>query len=119
MAFADPQSVTISTVAQSLARVSQDPQGVFLKDDGLVKLTIGQTNGKRFRRLIRLDHSKIAADPLISSQNIKYSMGVYLVFDLPLTGYTVAEAKAVSDGFIAYLSASSGAVVTKLLGGEK
>jgi hypothetical protein len=119
MAYADPQTVTISAVANTLARTSQDPQGVFLKDDGLVKLTVGQTTGKRFRRMLRLDHSKIAADPLISAQNIKYSMGVYLVFDLPLTGYTVAEAKAVSDGFIAYLSASSGAAVTKLLGGEK
>lgn len=119
MAFADPQTVTISAVAQTLARVSQDPNGTFLKDDGLVKLTVGQTVAKRTRRLIRLDHSKIAADPLISAQNIKYNMGVYLVFDLPSTGYTVAEAKAISDGFIAYLSASSGAVVTKLLGGEK
>jgi hypothetical protein len=33
-------------------------------------------------------------------------------------GYTVAEQKAVIDGFLANLQATSGANITKLLGGE-
>lgn len=119
MAFADPQSVTINAVANSLARTSSGVNsGAFTKDDGTVKLTVSHAYNKRTRRVIRLDHSKIAADPLISAQNIKYSMSAYLVVDLPVTGYTVAEAKQVIDGLTAYLTASTGARVTQLLGGE-
>ncbi len=84
----------------------------------MVKLGVSHSYGKRTRRSIRLDHSKIAADPLISAVNIKYSMSAYLVVDVPVTGYTVAEAKAIVDALIAYLSASTGAKVTQLLGGE-
>jgi len=122
MAFADPQSVTINAVANSLPRVvtggSTGRASTYQKDDGLVGLVISHDVGKRTRRTIRLNHAKIAADPLISAQNIKYSMSAYLVVDLPPTGYTVAEAKMIVDGLTAYLTASSGAKVTQLLGGE-
>jgi hypothetical protein len=40
------------------------------------------------------------------------------VADVPVTGYTVVEAKQVIDGFITQLNASSGALITKMLGGE-
>lgn len=119
MAFADPQSVTISSVARTLARTAQDPVGVFMRDDGNTKLSISHSVSKKTRRLIRLDDTKIAPDPLISAQNIKYTMGCYLVVETPPTGYTVAEQKAIIDGFLAYLTASSGAKITQLLGGEK
>lgn len=120
MAFADPQSVTINAVANSLARTGLSlNQGLFLKDDGLVGLVIGQNVGpKRIRRSLRLNHAKIAADPFVTGVNNKYSMSAYLVVDLPVVGYTVAEAKQVVDGLTAYLTASSGAKVTQLLGGE-
>jgi len=121
MAFSDPQTITINSVAQVLARVDQDPQGTFVTSDSLIKETIGQQlNGSnRYRRLLRLDHSKIAANPFDSTLNAKYNMAVYIVVDAPTVGYTVAEQKLVTDGFIAYLSASSGAKMTQLLGGEK
>lgn len=119
MAFADPQSVTINAVAQTLPRVSSGINtGSFKKDDGNVALTVSHSYGARTRRTIRLDHAKIAADPLISAQSIRYSMSTYLVIDTPLTGYTVAEAKQVVDALVAYLTASTGARVTQLLGGE-
>lgn len=119
MAFADPQTVTINAIANTLARTGfGTTSGAFTKDDGNVKLSVSHTAGKRTRRTIRLDHAKVAADPLISAQNIRYSMSCYLVCDIPITGYTVAEAKQIVDGLTAYLTASSGANVTKLLGGE-
>lgn len=119
MSFADPQTVTINAVANALPRTSSGvDSGVFTKDDGTVKLAVSHQYGKRTRRTIRLEHSKIAADPLISSTNIKYSMTAYLVVDVPVTGYTVAEAKQIVDGLTAYLTASSGARTTQLLGGE-
>lgn len=119
MAYSDPQTVTISAVAQTLARTAQDPSGVFLSADGNYKLTSSHSYGKRTRRVIRLDVSKIAADPLISAQNIKYSMGLYTVFDLPPTGFTVAEALAIYNGFSTWQTASSSAKISQLLGGEK
>lgn len=119
MAFADPQSVTINAVANSLPRISSTANaGVFQKDDGNVRLSVEHVYGSRTRRTIRLDHRKIAADPLVSAQSILYSMSTYLVVNTPITGYTVAEAKQVIDGLTAYLTASSGAKVTQLLGGE-
>jgi len=121
MAFADPQSITINAVALSLARVTQDPLGTFVTSDALVKESVGQqvsANG-RYRRLIRLDHSKIASNPFDSTLNAKYNMAVYVVVDVPGVGYTVTEQKQVTDGFMAYLTASSGAKMLQLLGGEK
>jgi hypothetical protein len=121
MAFADPQSITINSIALTLARTDQDPQGIFITSDSLVKETIGQSNSgtNRLRRLIRLDHSKIAANPFDSTLNAKYNMAVYVVVDVPAVGYTVAEQKLVTDGFMAYLTASSGSKMSQLLGGEK
>lgn len=117
--FADPQSVTINAVANSLPRTSAGVNlGAFTKDDGNVKLSVQHTYAKRTRRLARLDFSKIAADPLISAQNIKYSMSAYLVIDTPVTGFTVAEAKQIVDALTLWLTTSSGANVTKILGGE-
>jgi hypothetical protein len=118
--FTDPQSVTINAVANSLPRTSSGTNsGVFKKDDGLVSLSISHsTSGKRTRRLVRLDHSKIAADPLLAGVNVKANMAVYLVVDVPETGYTLVEEKQVTDAFTAWATASSGANLTKILGGE-
>nr|UJQ85668.1 MAG: hypothetical protein 2 [Leviviridae sp.] len=117
--LADPQSVTINAVAQSLPTIARGVNSsVYQKDDGTVKLSISHNYGKRTRRTVRLDFSKIAADPLVSAQNIKYSMSTYLVIDTPVTGFTVAEAKQIVDALTAYLTASTGAKVTNVLGGE-
>lgn len=119
MAYTDPQTVTINSVANSLPRTASGINtGSFTKDDGNVRLTVSHSYGKRTRRQVRLDFSKIAADPLISSTNIKYSMSAYLVVDTPITGFTVAEAKQIVDALNAWMTASSGANTTKLLGGE-
>lgn len=119
MSFADPQSVTINAVANTLPRVSSGTNaGSFSKDDQTVQLTVSHAYGKRTRRTIRLDHSKVAADPFTSGVNQKYSMSAYIVVDVPVTGYTNAEAKQIVDGLTSYLTATSGARVTQLLGGE-
>lgn len=119
MAFADPQTVTINAIANTLPRVASGINaGSFSKDDGNVKLSVSHAYNKRTRRALRIDYRKIAADPLISAQSIVYTMSATLVIDTPVTGFTVAEAKQVIDGLVAYLSASSGARITQLLGGE-
>lgn len=119
MAFSDPQSVTISGNAISLPRTSSGRnESEYTSADGLVILKASSTYGKRNRQVIRIDHSKLTADPFIPTQNVKVSMSAYLVADKPPAGYTNVEVKAVIDGFIAALNASSGALITKLLGGE-
>lgn len=119
MSFADPQSITVNAVAQSMPRVSSGVNsGVFRKDDTTYELVISHGYGKRTRRTAKFTNSKIIADAYITDTNVKVSGSVSLVVDLPPTGYTVAEAKLIIDGFLAYLTASSGAKVTQLLGGE-
>ncbi|DAD50943.1 TPA_asm: coat protein [ssRNA phage SRR6255733_6] len=119
MALPD-QSVTIGGTTTSLPRTGAAMnQGVFKSNDGLITETASHNvNGKRTRSLFRLDHRKVAADPFLTGVNTEYAMSCYIVFDVPNVGYTVAERKAVWDGLSAQLSASSGALVTKLLGQE-
>jgi len=45
-------------------------------------------------------------------------MAVYMVVDVPVNGYTVAEEKYLVDALVAYLTAGTGSKVTQLLGGE-
>lgn len=119
MAFSDPQSIKISAVTTSLPRVSTgEGKSEYTSADGLIDLSAASTYGRRTRRTLRVDHSKITPDPFIPANNVKVGMSNYVVFDLPPVGYTNAEAKAVYDGFVETIQASSSLLITKLLGGE-
>jgi len=119
MSFTDPQSVTISAVTTPLPRVSvEDETSSYQSADGLIQLTASHNIGKRTRRMLRLDTSKITSDPFRPSENVKVSMSNYIVFDLPPAGYTNAEALAVYTGFKGLYTASTDALISKLLGGE-
>lgn len=119
MAFADPQSVTISGSAINLPRTSSEKDGgTFTSADQNTTLTVSHRNGRRKQHRIRLDSQKIAADPLMASTNVISSMSVSLLVDVPLSGFDIAGQKAVVDALVAYLAASTGARVSQLLGGE-
>lgn len=119
MSFADPQSVTISAVTTPLPRVSVgDDRSEYQSADGLILLTASHDYGKRTRRMLRLDTSKLTSDPFRPAENVKVGMSVYTVFDLPPAGYTAAEALAAWTGYITQVRATSDLLVTKLLGGE-
>lgn len=119
MSFADPQTVTVATVAQTLPRTSSSVNsGTFAKDDGTYVLQVSHQVGRRRRHQIRLNAEKIAADPFDTSLNQRVAMSVYVVVDVPLQGYTIAQQQDVVDALTEYLTASSGARVTQLLGGE-
>jgi hypothetical protein len=120
MSYADPQTITINAVAQPMPRTSSGVNtGTFTKDDGTVQLVVSHAYGKRTRRSLRLNHKKIAPDPFVSTQNVSRSASIFLVVDQPTDGYSNAELKQLVDGFAAYLTASSGAAVTNLLGGQQ
>jgi len=120
MALSDPQDVIINSITTSLPRISSgNNSSVYQSNDGLIRYILShQYNAKRVRHLVRLEHAKIAADPFQSTLNARYNMSAHLVVDSPIVGYTVAEQKYVVDALAAELTASSGALVTKIIGGE-
>lgn len=120
MAYADPQTITVNAVAQTLARVSNGVNtGRFSTNDGNFVLEVAHSATKRGRHTIVFRQRKIAADPLISANNAEFVMSARVTFDIPLNqGYTVAEQKLLWDGFATWFAASSGAKVTQLLGWE-
>lgn len=121
MAFDNSQSLTVSGTASTLPRTGMgDSKGRWNASDGTLELSVSSTYGKRTRRVARIQTSKIAPDPLISSTNIKHSMSAYVVVDTPVTGFTVTEQKAIVDALAAWLAAGTGAAnhTVQLLGGE-
>lgn len=114
----EPQIVSISNIEYSMPAVSRgENESTYMSADGNAKLTIKHSYGARTRRLVRLDFKKIAADP-ITAVNKEISMSAYLVIDQPRVGFNVAEASNVVNASLAFLTASSGLNVTKVLGGE-
>lgn len=117
--FADPQTITINAVPITLPRIGMSlDSGAFQKDDASYKESISHAYGKRTRRTIRLDAKKLGPDVMDSSLQVPYTMAVYAVVDVPTVGYSLVEQKQICDGFLAYLTASSGAKVAQFLGGE-
>jgi hypothetical protein len=119
MSFTDPQTVTISGVTTPLPKVSTEgDETVYQSADGLIQILASHDIGKRSRHLLRINHSKLTADPFIPAENVKVSMSCYLVFDVPPAGYTAADQLAVYAGFKTQFTAAADALITKLLAGE-
>lgn len=117
--LADPQTVTISATPHVLNRTgSGDNIGTFTKDNADVKLTIKHSYAKRNSSVLRLDFRKVAADPMIAAQNLLYAMSISVIVNRPPVGFTPAEVKAIWDGLLVNLAASSGANTTKFFAGE-
>lgn len=121
MALTDPQSITINAVTSPLPRTfAEGAESAYTSSDGLIKLSVNHNLVKqgRLRHLLRIDHSKLAADPFKPAENVRVNTAIYVVFDVPPAGYTTAEVMQVYQGFKTLFTASSDAVVTKVLGGE-
>lgn len=112
MAFTDPQSITVNTVAQSLPRVKSDGyRSEYLEADEEFKLTISHLESKnRTRRMVRIDQRVVASDPLTSVNEYK-SLGVYLVIDEPEYGFTDGEIDYVVQALCTWLSSANVAKV--------
>lgn len=118
MSFADPLSLTVNAVTTPLPRTSvEGDETEYTSADGNLKVRISHDYGKtRTRRMLRVDATKIAPDEFKSAENVKRSMSIYMVFDLPSTGYSPDEAYKLFQGYN-FLVGSAG-IVTKLLAGE-
>jgi len=119
MSFPDPIVIAYNSTAVSLPRVSSGPSsGAFKTADQTYGLSVQHAVAKRVRHTARVDLSKVAADPLQPATNRPYSMSSYIVMDVPLFGFTNAEVKLLVDSLTSFLTVSSGANVTKIIGGE-
>lgn len=105
MAFADPQTITVATVAKTLNLILNDKtKSVYTKDDLEYTFTIShQQSGKRTRRMVRVDRKKVAADPL-TAINSEMNLGIYLVIDEPPFGFTDTEMWDVVAALSAWLT---------------
>jgi hypothetical protein len=121
MAFADPQSVTISGSAKTLARVPSGKEttiGKFSGDDGNTTLTVHQNStNARFRREFRLTQRKVAADP-ITAVNKELSASIILSVDEPNYGFTDADLLGLFTALKDHVTASTNAKLVQLLNGE-
>lgn len=117
--FTEPLVLTVGGSAKSLNRTGTNDVGSkYATADTAYRVTINHENTKtRSRHVIRVDFDSLVANPLITGQQVPQSMSVWLAVNTN-RGYDTATAKAVVDALVAYLTATSGANVTKLLGGE-
>lgn len=117
--YTDPQTVTINGVAQTCARVAiGDMNATYRTADETVSLRISHRKNKgRVRRMVRLDQIVVATDPLTSAQDYQ-TAGVYLVVDEPLVGFSDAQLQYLVTALTTWLTASTNANTTKLLGSE-
>lgn len=117
--FADPQSVTIATVAKPMPRVSSgDLNGQFRASDGAYVLSIKHNQGRKDRSVVRLDSKKLGANPLDPTKNLPYVASIYAVLEAPAggQGFTSTELEDLVKGFAAYVSVAAN--VTKFVGKE-
>lgn len=120
MAFSDPISITLAGVATSLPRISTGGNASnYATSDGLLRLTIShQPGAKRTRRMMRLDQTKVSADPFIPAQNVLVRQSFWTMADVPAVGFTLTESKDLMAALVTYQSASTYAAYLKALGGE-
>jgi len=118
--LADPQSVTIGAATVSLPRTGINGTSAdYTSADGAVSLRVQQTTTKDQKRTVISQRSnKIAADPL-TAVNRRLSSIISVSITNPVDGFTVAELKDQLVGLANALTASSAAMATKIISGEK
>lgn len=116
MSFADPQTITVNSVAKVCNRVETIAgKSVYMTADGEYKLTISSVESKkRTRRLARVDVRVVAADP-ISAVNASKTVSVYIVVDEPDFGFDDTALTNIVTGFKTWLDATA---IGKLLGSQ-
>lgn len=114
--LADPQSVTVNAVAQSMPRtIVGTKQATYAKSDETFKLNISHANSKgRIRSMARIDQRAIVADPLTAVNDYE-TLSVYLVIDRPEVGFSSTQVDQLVTGFKSWLDST---MVGKLYGQE-
>lgn len=109
MALADPQTITVNSVAKTLNRIKTDGmKSIYSTDDEEFRFTVShqETKSKRTRRMVRIDQRVVAADPLTSINEYK-ELGIYMVFDEPEFGFSDATIDLTAAGLLAWLTSAN------------
>lgn len=117
--YADPQTITINATPYTCNRVALgDMAATYRSADETVQLRISHKAAKdRVRRMARIDQTIVATDPLTSAQDYE-SAGVYIVVDEPKVGFSDVQLQYIVTALVSWLTASTNANTTKLLGSE-
>lgn len=93
MALPDPTTLTVSTVAKTMNKISTgENRSIYRNDDGSIAITVSHNYAsKKIRSVVRVDFQKTGADPLFPSQNLTVVGSTYVVLDRPKVGFTNAE----------------------------
>lgn len=118
--LADPQTLTVNSVDQTLPAISREPmKSVYREDVGEYEMMIShQETASRMRRVVRVNRKAISTDPFLPAQNLEVRASYYLVIDQPKAGFSIAEMKDDIAGLCSWLTASSSANTIKVLGSE-
>lgn len=110
--LATPQVISYNAVNNDLHRVTDDKSSsTYQNADGSLKLTVSHQKTKaRTRRLIKLERTVIAADPL-NAENSHQTASVHLVIDEPDFGFSDTDLDYQVDSVVAWLSAANIAAV--------
>lgn len=114
--FADPQTMTVNAVAQSMPRIANVGQkSTYQKNDMSFTLLLSHTVAKdRVRSMARIDQRAIVPDPLTTVNDYE-TLSVYLVIDRPLAGFSSTQVDQLITGFKTWLDTTA---VGKLYGQE-
>lgn len=117
MALADPQSVTIATVAKSMARVLVNgTAATYANADETWKLMISHSTSKgRTRSMVKLVQRKVVTNPLDSTEQDYDELILHFVLDRPQYGFSIQEAKDIAAGLWTWADATA---VGKIYGKE-
>lgn len=113
--LADPQSITVNSVAKSLPAVERARLKSEYRESGNEhELLIQTTEGKRDRSMIKINHTSTAADPL-TAETAEVSMSAYLVIDRPKWGFSNTEIDYIVQALCDWSTTSN---ITAVLSGE-
>lgn len=118
MALTDPLAITIGGVAYSLSRTVTEPRkATYVDPTGLVREVPSQVANGRLSHVMTLGVSKIAPDP-ISAVNKQIAASLQVSFIRPLVGFSTTELVNMYVGLNTQLTASTNALLIKLINGE-
>jgi len=115
--FADPQTVTVNSVAKVMPRVtSNGKSSTYALADGTFILNISHQNTKdgRVRSMVRIDQKAIVPDPLTSVNDYE-TLGFYVVVDRPSAGFSSTDVNNLITGLKTWLDSTA---VGKVFGQE-
>lgn len=115
--FADPQSVTVNTVAKSMPRTgSSDSSGAFSTSDGAYTMTIKHSSTKqRVNHNVQLRYDAILASVYFPDQNVPVSGSASISINAPIAGLDAPTLGYIANAIIAWATPTN---IAKLIGQE-